>query len=79
MLDEGCLNRVKIITVSQSFNGSYLASLIHHREGQARQHALTVHNHCTCAALSVIATFLRACKTHVLTQRIQQRSSWIDL
>src|ERR1700683_2427699 len=63
---------MQFAVLSQAFDGGDLVSLMHDGKRQARIYAASVYVHCTCAALAMVATFLRAGKLEVFAQRIKK-------
>src|SRR5439155_17661745 len=68
-LDEGGLQRMKLIALCQAFDSRDLASLDEGREGETRFHALAVHHDRAGAALAETTAFLRSGQMEVLAQR----------
>ena len=77
-LDEGGLQRMKLLALRQAFDGRDLASLHESGERKARFHALAVHQHRAGAALAEAAAFLRAGEMQVLAQSVEQRGARIE-
>ena len=77
-LDEGGLQRMKLIALRQAFDGRDLAPLHERGEREARFHALAVHQHRAGAALAEAAAFLRAGEMQVLAQSVEQRGARIE-
>jgi hypothetical protein len=69
----GGLYRVKNIASSQALNRSNLLALLSDCEGKAGVDA--IHHNRAGAALTVIASFLRAGEVQAFTQQIEQRDS----
>jgi hypothetical protein len=67
---EGGLHRVEVVTVRQAFDGGDFIVGMHHRKRQAAIDALPVDDHRAGAALSLIASLLRAGEPEMLTQGI---------
>src|SRR5207248_3003630 len=64
MLDKGLLHRVKVaVVIGEPFDRGYRAILHARRERQAGQHAPPIKQYGAGAALTVVATLLRASKT----------------
>ncbi len=75
MLQEGGLDGMQFAILSQALDGGDLVALVHDGKRQTRIYAPSVYMNRACAALAVIATFLRAGKLKVFAQRIEKSDS----
>jgi hypothetical protein len=64
---------------AKSFDGGDFAPLQRRGQGQAGQHALSVHQHGACAALALIAALLGACQRKAFAQRVEQHDARVDV
>ncbi len=71
MLQESDLDGMQFAILSQALDGGDLVALVHDGKRQARIYAPSVYVQRACAALAVVATFLRAGKLKVFAQRIK--------
>jgi len=78
VLDEGRLHGMQRAGLSDAFDRGDLVALVHHGEGEAGVHPLAVDVHGACAALAVIAAFLRAGQEKVFTQAVEERCARVD-
>ena len=79
MLDEGRLHRMQILAVGEPFDRGDGLAVVHHRERQAGVDAASIDQHRAGAALTVVATFLRAGQREMLTQCIEQRGARVQV
>src|SRR3954447_24329030 len=70
--DERLLHRVEALGVGEAFNRGDRTTVDRRRQRQARQHAAAVDVNGTRAALTVVATLLRAGEMEVLPQSVEQ-------
>src|SRR2546421_598057 len=77
-LDEGGLQRMKPLALSEALDGPDLTPVHEGRERETRFHALAVHQDRTGAALAEATAFLRPRKVQVLTQGVEERSARIE-
>jgi hypothetical protein len=72
VLDKRRLNWVEFSSCGESFDRRDVVTFVYHCQRQAAINAAPVRKHCACAALSVVATFLRSCEREILAQQIKQ-------
>jgi hypothetical protein len=77
--NECLLHRMQFVAVREAFDGRDLVTLLHHRERHARQHSASVDMNRASSTLSVIAAFLRSGEARVVSQRIKQRYTRLEL
>src|ERR1700761_6613735 len=79
MLDKSFLHGMKVIPVSQPFDGSDVGSLAQPGEGKTRIHATTVDQHGTGAALTPVTPLFSPRQGQIFPQGIQQGDPGIDI
>jgi hypothetical protein len=70
---------MELVTIRKAFYRCDLQTLLSHSQTQAGEYAPSISQHSACAALPLIATFLRSGEVELLTQNIQQGCAWINL
>src|SRR3984893_4604807 len=73
------LHRVEIAVFFQTLDGRDLVARMHHGKRQAAVDALSIDDHRTGAALSLVAALLRAGQAEMLAQCIEQRYARIEI
>jgi hypothetical protein len=79
MLDKSSLHGMQLARLANAFYGHDIVALMHRRQGQATVHATAIDVNRTGAALTVIATLLRAGQVKALAQTIEQSYSGLNL
>src|SRR5207249_6471979 len=77
-LDEGSLQRMERIALSQALDRRDRAAVHEGSEPQAGLHPLAIHQRRAGAALAEAAAFLRSCEVKVLAQRVEQRGARVE-
>ena len=72
-VDERLLQRMKPAVALEPLDGGDLRAVVHHRERQARDDALSVHQDRACAAGALVAALLGAGQARPFPQHVQQR------
>src|SRR3982074_848703 len=73
------LHWVQIAVFFQTLDGRYLVARMHHGERQTAVDALSIDDHRAGATLSLAAALLRTGQPEMLTQRIEQRYTRIEI
>ena len=79
VLDEGSLHGVKVVGLTDAFDGGDLVHRVHDGEGEAGVHTAAVDVYRTGAALAVVATFLCPRHVQVFPQAIEQGGARVEL
>jgi len=79
MLDEGGLHRMQVIGRSEAFDGGDGIALVLYRQAEAGIDALTVDQHGTGTALTVVAALFRSSQLQMFAQGIEQRGPGVEL
>nr|BAT31076.1 hypothetical protein [Fulvimarina pelagi] len=64
---------------TETLDGGDRIVFVHHREGEARIDATTIHEHGAGPALAVVAAFLRSGKREMIAAGIEQGRTRIDV
>jgi hypothetical protein len=78
MVHEGLLHRMGPTVLCQSLDRGDLATVLHHRQGQAGIDALAVDQHRAGAALAAVAPLLGTGQSELVAQRVEQADAWLD-
>jgi hypothetical protein len=73
------LHWMQVAVFLQSLDGRYLIAGVHHSERQAAVDALSIDNHRTGTALPLVTPLLRTGQPEMLTQRIKQCDTCIEI
>src|SRR5690242_3871075 len=68
-----------MVRIADAFDRDDLVSLVHGGEREARTHASSIDQERACAALTVIAPFLRSGEVQMLAQRVEQRHACVEV
>jgi hypothetical protein len=79
MFDEGFLQGMEVLGLSQPFDRGDPVAFMHDREREARIDAHSVHDHRARPALAVVAALLGAGQAEMLAQGIEKRCAGIEL
>src|SRR6185503_16349636 len=79
LLEERALERADLVLAGETFDGGHRSTLGLQGEVRARVHRLAVEQHHAGAALRVVASFLGAGETELLTDGLQQADVGIEL
>jgi hypothetical protein len=79
MIDERLLQGVEAAVDRDAFDGGDLFALAGNGERQTGEYSLTIEQHCTCAALPVVAPLFGAGQRQALAQGVEERDPRLDL
>jgi hypothetical protein len=69
---------MKIVGLSEPFNGNDIAAFVLDRKGKTRKNSLTVDKYRASSARALVATLLRSCKVQMFPAVIQEGRSNIN-
>jgi hypothetical protein len=78
MLNEHLLKRVQIAIAFQPFNRGDSMTVVHRREGHARQNSPTFDMDSARSAFAAVTGLLGTSQAQLITQCIEERGAWLD-
>ena len=79
MIDKGLLQRMQGPVPCNAFDRGDLCAVIHNCKGQARIDPPSIHENRAGATLPLIAAFFRAGEIEMLAQKVEERSTGVEI